>query len=65
MPQKRHGVTYYSVSELAEKLSVHRNSVIYWIKSGKIKAVRLGLAEKSPYQIEATEVDRVLAELVQ
>ncbi|MBK7914678.1 MAG: helix-turn-helix domain-containing protein [Chloroflexi bacterium] len=63
MPQERHGVTYYSVTELAKKLDVHRNSVIYWIKSGKIKAVRLGLAEKSPYQIEEREAARVMAEL--
>lgn len=46
MPIKRQGVTYMTVSELADELDVHRNSVIYWIKTGKVNAVRIGLAEK-------------------
>jgi hypothetical protein len=48
MPKMRHGAIYYSVSELAEKIGVHRNNVIYWINTDKIKAVRLGLAKKKP-----------------
>lgn len=63
MSEKRRGVTYYSVSELAEKLGVHRNSVIYWIKTGKIDAERMGLADKSPYQISEKEAERVIAEI--
>lgn len=63
MPTKRGGATYYTVSELADRLNVHRNSVIYWIKSGKIKAERFGLADRSPYQIEEHEADRVISEL--
>lgn len=62
MPVKRQGVTYMTVSELADDLDVHRNSVIYWIKTGKIKAVRLGLAEKSPFHIPMQEVERIKEE---
>lgn len=65
MPLKRHGVTYVTVSELAEKLDVHRNSVIYWINQGKIKAVRLGLSEKSPYYIPEDEANRVINEVTE
>ena len=59
MPIKRQGVTYMKVSELADELDVHRNSVIYWIKTGKINAVRIGLAEKSPFYIPIQEVERI------
>ena len=50
---------YMSVSQAAEILGVHRNSVHYWIKSGDMAAHRKGLAEKSPYLISAAEVERV------
>ena len=62
MPINRRGATYMTVSELAEKLDVHRNSVIYWIQQDKIKAVRQGLATKSPYIIPIEEAKRVIAE---
>ena len=61
MPMNRRGATFMTVSELADKLDVHRNSVIYWIKIGKIKAVRQGLATKSPFIIPIREADRVIA----
>lgn len=64
MAKKRQGVTYYSVSELAKKLGVHRNSVIYWINTEKVEAIRLGMSEKSPYMIPETEVDRVMETLL-
>lgn len=62
MPTKWQGVTYLTVSELADELEVHRNSVIYWIKTGKINAVRLGLARKSPFHIPMQEVERIKEE---
>lgn len=65
MPIKRFGVTYITVSELAKRLDVHRNSVVYWINQGKIKAVRLGMAEKSPYYISEDEADRVVGKLAE
>lgn len=61
-PIKRQGVTYMTVSELADELDVHRNSVIYWIKTGKVNAVRIGLAEKSPFYIPMPEVERIKEE---
>jgi len=63
MPQKRQKATYYTVTELAEALGVHRNTVIYWIDNSRIKAVKLGLSGKSPYYIEESEYQRVLSEL--
>ncbi len=63
MPKEKHGATYYTVSELAELLDVHRNSVIYWINSDKLKAVRFGLAEKSPFYIPESEVKRIKGEM--
>ena len=60
MPVQRRGATYMTVSELAKKLDVHRNSIIYWIKTGKINAHRSGLAEKSPFIIPIEEADRVI-----
>ena len=59
MPKKRHGATYYSVTELADELGIHRNSVIYWITTKQVSAVRFGLAEKSPYFIHEDEAQRV------
>lgn len=63
MPEKRHGATYYTVSELAEKLDVHRNSILYWISTEQLTAVRLGLARKSPYLIHEDEVKRIMEKM--
>lgn len=62
MPLKRRGATYMTVSELAELLDVHRNSIIKWIRAGEIEAVRRGLAKKSPYLIPMPEAQRVISE---
>ncbi len=35
---------FYTVQEVAEKLSVHEETVRRWIKSGKLKAERFGRA---------------------
>ena len=32
----------YSINQLAEILGVHRNTILNWIKIGKVKAVRIG-----------------------
>lgn len=62
MPHEARGTTYLTVSELAELLDVHRNSVIYWINNGQIEAVRRGLAKKSPFLIPMEEANRIMAE---
>jgi excisionase family DNA binding protein len=51
-----------TVSELAKKLGVHRNNIVYWISTGRIEARRMGLAEKSPYLIPIAEAERVIKE---
>ena len=63
MPVNKHGADYLTVTELAEKCEVHRNTVIYWINSGDIQAVRFGLAKKSPYYIHTDEANRIMKEL--
>jgi excisionase family DNA binding protein len=60
VPVKRDGATYLRVSEAAERLGVHRNTVIYWIQQEQIKYGRLGRAEKSPYIIPVEEVERII-----
>lgn len=32
----------YSINQLADILGVHRNTILNWIKLGKVKAVRIG-----------------------
>ena len=39
---------YMTVSELADLLGVHRNTVHYWIREGEVKAQRIGMARRSP-----------------
>lgn len=65
MPVKRLGATYYRVTEAAEFLDVHRNTIIYWIDKNKMKALKLGIADKSPYMIPAEEVERVKREMLE
>lgn len=60
MPVKRDGATYLKVSEAAERLGVHRNTVIHWIKTEQIEHDRLGVAEKSPYIIPIAEIERII-----
>lgn len=54
---------YVTVSELAEELGVHRNTIHYWIKEGRLTARRIGLAQRSPLLITRTEAARVREEL--
>lgn len=60
MPKKRAGTTFYSVSEAAKLLDVHRNTIHYWIEQGMIEYARLGAAPQSPYYIPQKEIDRIL-----
>jgi excisionase family DNA binding protein len=61
MPKKHMGTTYYTVTELANMMGVHRNTVILWINQGYIKATRIGMAPKSPWIIPLSEVKRIQA----
>lgn len=61
MPIERRGATYMTVTELAEKLGVHRNTVIYWIDQEQLDAVRAGLAKKSPWMIPMDVAEETIA----
>ncbi len=60
MPTVRNGATFMTVTELAERLQVHRNTVIYWIKEGELRAIRGGMSGKSPYIIPIEDAEAVI-----
>lgn len=45
----------YTVTEVANKFSVSRQTVLKWIKTGKIKAVKV----VKVYRIQNEEIDRL------
>lgn len=51
---------YYSINEVAEKLSVHPNTIRNFIKRGTIKAKKVGLQWRIP--IEELDKDLSLCE---
>jgi excisionase family DNA binding protein len=63
MPIKRSGASHLSVKELAEKVGVHHNTVLYWINQGQVRAVRSGLSKQSPWMIPQEEVNRIIEEM--
>lgn len=48
----------YTVTEVANKFSVSRQTVLKWIKTGKIKAVKV----VKVYRIPNEEIERLLAD---
>jgi excisionase family DNA binding protein len=63
MPIERKGSTFLSVKEFAEKLGVHPNTVLYWIKQDRIRAVRSGFAKQSPWIIPIEDANNLIEEL--
>mgnify|MGYP000845508910 CR=1 FL=1 len=63
MPIERKGSTFLSVKEFAEKLGVHPNTVLYWIKQDRIRAVRSGFAKQSPWIIPIDDANNLIEEL--
>ena len=51
----------YSLTEAADKVDVHVNTIRRWIKEGKIKAVKMG----KNWKISEDELERVLKEGIQ
>lgn len=51
--------TFYTVIEFANLIKVSRQTVIKMIKTGRIVALRLTSAKKSPYRIKSTEIERI------
>ena len=49
-------ITVYTVEQVAEILQVHWQTVLNYIKNGKIKAVRLGKG----YRIQAEELNKFI-----
>jgi len=54
---------YITVSDLADELGVHRNTIHYWIKLGRVEARRIGIAPRSPLLISREESERVKREI--
>lgn len=52
------GERTYTVSEVAERLQLHQQTVREWLRTGKIKGVRLG-GTKAGWRIPDSEVARV------
>lgn len=46
----------YSVTEVAKKFSVSRQTVLNWINKGKIKAIKID----RDYRIQEEEIDKLL-----
>lgn len=63
MPIERKGSTFLSVREFAERLDVHPNTVLYWIKQERIHAVRSGFAKQSPWIIPIKDAEKLIEEL--
>lgn len=61
MKQKTETVTraFVTVNEAAEILHVHQRSIRNWIKSGKIRAIKLGKTARPTYRISFEELERI------
>lgn len=53
LKQKKRSDTMYTVTEVAKKFSVSRQTVLKWINNGKIKAVKV----VKVYRIPKEEID--------
>lgn len=47
------------VEEISARFRVHPETVRRWIRTGRLKAIRLG-SERAGYRIPASEVERIL-----
>lgn len=50
---------FYTVSEFAEFLSVHINTIYNGIKNGRIQAFRVGRGKHSSFRIPSSEIQRM------
>ena len=50
---------YYSISEFAKELGVHRNTIRNGIKFGRIAGFKVGTGRKSMYRIAQSELQRM------
>ena len=57
---KAHMDKYLSIPEVARRLGVHRNSVLYWVRMGFVKAVpKNSFVSRPQFQIAESEVKRL------
>ncbi len=59
MPTTIQGVTLYNVVEAAQELNVSKNTLHKWIKTGKIKAHKIG----KPYYITQESIRQLMGPL--
>ena len=52
----------FTPQEVADKLKLNVRTIYRWIKSGKIKAKKLGESERDVWRIPASELKRLLGE---
>jgi excisionase family DNA binding protein len=50
---------FWTVDEVATSLRVSNETVRRWIRSGHLKASRVGSSPRSPLRIRQSEVDRL------
>lgn len=53
---------FYTVQEFADLVKIQREQVYAWIKSGKVRAMRLENGPKSPWRIPITEILKLHSE---
>ncbi len=51
----------FTVQELVDKLQVHENTILAWLKRGDLRGIKLG-GSKAGWRIRASELERFLAE---
>ena len=51
----------FTVQQIAERLQVHENTVLNWLKRGDLRGIKLG-GTKAGWRIRASEVERFLSE---
>jgi excisionase family DNA binding protein len=51
----------FTVQELVDKLQVHENTILNWLKRGELRGIRLG-GSKAGWRIRASELERFLSE---
>ena len=52
-------LAFFTINQFATKLGIHPNTVRRSIKSGKIRAFKVGTGKRSRYRIPYSEIDRI------
>jgi excisionase family DNA binding protein len=49
----------YSVREVTERLGVHENTVLRWLKGGQLRGIRLG-GKRAGWRIRQSDLERFI-----